>query len=63
MKTALPLLCLRSTGCATLPATELSLPKERATACAANCERRVGPRTARDLRSGTLARQGVSRAP
>lgn len=38
MKTALLLLCLLATGCATYRATELSLPKERATECAANCE-------------------------
>ncbi|MDC0710171.1 hypothetical protein POL68_16965 [Stigmatella sp. ncwal1] len=32
------LLCLLATGCSTLPATQFSLPKERATECAANCE-------------------------
>ncbi|SEM63594.1 hypothetical protein SAMN05444354_12022 [Stigmatella aurantiaca] len=38
MKTLLPLLCLLATGCTTHRATNLSLPKERATECAANCE-------------------------
>ena len=38
MRTALPLRCLLATGCATYRATNFSLPKERATECAANCE-------------------------
>ncbi|ADO74593.1 hypothetical protein [Stigmatella aurantiaca] len=39
MNPTLPLLlCLLATGCSTLPATQFSLPKERATECAANCE-------------------------
>lgn len=39
MKATFPLLlCVLSTGCATLPATTLSLPKERATECVKNCE-------------------------
>jgi hypothetical protein len=35
---SLALLCLLSTGCTTLPATQGALPKERATECVANCE-------------------------
>jgi hypothetical protein len=39
MRSTLPLLlCLLSTGCATLPATTLPLPKERATECVKSCE-------------------------
>ena len=40
MKATLPLLlwCVLSTGCSTLQATTLPLPKERATECVRNCE-------------------------